>query len=117
MDIGSALSRKAGLTDRELAELPDYRTSDAFSELDRRVIELAELLTATPAEVPEALYAEIRAAIGDDALVELAAEIAWENYRARFNRAFEVGSQGFSEGGFCVLPARAGAQKSSSSPP
>jgi len=107
MDIGSALSRKAGISDRELAELPDYRTSDAFSDLDRRVIELAERLSATPAEVPESLYAEIRDAIGDDALVELVAEIAWENYRARFNRAFEVPSQGFCEGGLCVLPARA----------
>jgi alkylhydroperoxidase family enzyme len=116
MDIGSALSRKAGITDRELAELPGYRTSDAFSALDRSVIELAGLLTATPADVPEALYAEIRAALGDDALVELAAEIAWENYRARFNRTFEVGSQGYCKGGFCVLPARAGAQKSSSPP-
>jgi hypothetical protein len=56
--------------------------------------------------VPESLYAEIRDAIGDDALVEPVAEIAWENYRARFNRAFEVQSQGFCEGGFCVLPAR-----------
>ncbi len=116
MDIGSALSRKAGITDRELAELADYRKSDAFDDLDRRVIELAELLTATPAGVPAALYAEIRGAIGDDALVELTAEIAWENYRARFNRAFEVGAQGFCKGGFCVLPAR-GDQKSSSSPP
>lgn len=106
MDIGSALSRKAGISDRELAELPNYRTSDAFDQLDRRVIELAERLTATPAEVPEPLYTEIRAAIGDDALVELVAEIAWENYRARFNRAFEVRSQGYCEGAFCVLPAR-----------
>jgi len=109
------LEQKSGITDREVAELTDYRTSDAFSPLDRSVIELAELLTATPADVPEALYAEIRKAIGD-ALVELAAEIAWENYRARFNRAFEVRSQGYCQGGFCVLPARAGAQKSSSPP-
>jgi alkylhydroperoxidase family enzyme len=106
MDIGSALSRKAGISDHELSELPDYRTSDAFDDLDRRVIEFAERLSATPADVPEALYAEIREAIGDEALVELVAEIAWENYRARFNRAFEVQSQGFCEGGFCVLRAR-----------
>jgi alkylhydroperoxidase family enzyme len=106
MDIGSALSRKAGISERELAELPNYRTSDAFSDLDRRVIELAERLTMTPSDVPESLYSEIRKVIGDDALVELAAEIAWENYRARFDRTFEVGSQGYCEGGFCVLPAR-----------
>jgi len=107
MDIGSALSRKAGISERELAELPNYRTSDVFNDLDRRVIELAERLRATPADVSQSLYGEIRDAIGNDALVELVAEIAWENYRARFNRAFEVQSQGFCEGGFCVLPARA----------
>jgi alkylhydroperoxidase family enzyme len=107
MDIGSALSRKAGISDRELSELPDYRTSNAFDDLDRRVIELAERLSASPADVSESLYTEIRDAIGEEALVELVAEIAWENYRARFNRAFEVQSQGFCEGGFCVLPARA----------
>ncbi len=70
------------------------------------MIELAERLTATPAEVPSELYARIRDAIGPEALVELVAEIAWENYRARFNRAFEVGAQGYSRGGYCGLPAR-----------
>src|SRR5215472_8193323 len=107
MDIASALSRQAGiLGERELAELPQYRTSDAFSELDRLVIEFAERLSTTPADVSDELYAEIRRAIGDDAMVELAAAIAWENYRARFNRAFDVQAQGYCEGGFCALPAR-----------
>jgi alkylhydroperoxidase family enzyme len=107
MDIGSALSRQAGiLTERELVELPRYRTSDAFSDLDRRVVELAELLTMTPTDVPERVYAEVRGAIGDDALVELAAQIAWENYRSRFNRTFEVQAQGYCGGGFCALPDR-----------
>ncbi len=100
------MRRKARISDRELAELPNYRTSDAFDDLDRQVIELAERLTATPADVPESLYADLRAAIGEDALVELAAEVAWENYRARFNRVFDVQAQGYCEGGFCVLPVR-----------
>jgi hypothetical protein len=37
--------------------------------------------------------------------VELAAAIAWENYRARFNRVFGVRPVGFSDGAACVLPA------------
>src|SRR5215469_8187869 len=100
MDITSALSREAGiLGDRELAELPHYRTSDAFTDLDRLVIELAERLSSAPAGVPDELYAKIRHAIGDDALVELACQIAWENYRARFNRTFDVQAQGYCDGG------------------
>jgi hypothetical protein len=38
--------------------------------------------------------------------VELTAAIAWENYRARFDHAWDIGAQGFSEGAFCVLPER-----------
>jgi hypothetical protein len=34
------------------------------------------------------------------------AAIAWENYRRRFNHAFGIESQGFTEGAFCALPER-----------
>ena len=43
--------------------------------------------------------------------MELVNEIAVENYRARFDWAFGVGSQGFAEGAFCVRPERAGAAR------
>ena len=39
-------------------------------------------------------------------LVELTATIAWENYRARFDHAFGIGAEGYSEGAFCPMPAR-----------
>ena len=107
MDIGSALSRKARiLGERELAELPNYRTSDAFTDLDRRVIEFAERLTMPPADMPESLHSKIRGAIRDDAIVDRASAMAWENCRSRLDRAFDVQAQGYCEGGFCVVPAR-----------
>lgn len=70
------------------------------------MLEYAEALTRTPAHVPEALFASLRAELGDAGLVELTACVAWENWRARFNRAFEVEAQGFSEGAYCPLPER-----------
>jgi len=30
--------------------------------------------------------------------------IAWENFRARFNRGFDIADQGYSDGAYCVLP-------------
>ena len=48
----------------------------------------------------------LRAHFDEAQLLELAATIAWENYRARFNRAFEVRSSGFSEGAFCAARKR-----------
>jgi hypothetical protein len=34
-------------------------------------------------------------------LVELVSAIAWENYRARFDHAFGVEAEGFSDGAHC----------------
>jgi alkylhydroperoxidase family enzyme len=59
------------------------------------VLRFADQLTATPANVPDELYAAVRALFGEAGVVELASAIAWENYRARFNRAFEVENEGF----------------------
>lgn len=70
------------------------------------MLDYAVALTRTPAEPSDALVARLRQELGDEALVELTAAIAWENFRARFNRGFDVGAQGFSEGAVCPLPER-----------
>jgi len=64
-------------------------------------------MTHTPAEIPETLLAELHAEFNEVQLVELTANIAWENYRARFNHAFGLEAEGFSEGAFCAMPAGA----------
>ena len=106
MDIGSAVSRALGISEQQLRELRDYRTSASFSELERLVLDLAVAMAAIPATVPEGVQAALRRHFDDAQLVELAAAIAWENYRARFNRVFGVAPAGFSDGSFCVLPER-----------
>jgi alkylhydroperoxidase family enzyme len=63
-------------------------------------------MTATPVEVPADMFARLREHFGEAALVELTAAIAWENYRARFDHAFGIESQDFSEGASCALPER-----------
>jgi hypothetical protein len=39
-------------------------------------------------------------------MVELTSAIAWEQYRARFDHAFGIESEGFSAGAVCAVPAR-----------
>ena len=91
------------MTEDELRALPVYETSDVFAPLERRVIEYAVAMTKTPVVIPDELHDELRAALGDEALVELTAAIAWENYRARFDHAFGIEAEGFSSGA-CALP-------------
>lgn len=103
------MGREEGwLTEEQLREIDRYRDSDAFDETERLVLDLATALSRSPADVPGQLFEELAHRFDERALVELAAMVAWENYRARFNRAFGLEPQGFSEGAFCPLPARDG---------
>ena len=95
------------MTEAQLRDLPAYEESAAFSPLEKLVLDYAVAMTNTPVEVPDALFARLREHFADAELVELTAAIAWENYRARFDHAFGIGAQGFSEDAYCPLPERA----------
>ncbi|MCA1633048.1 MAG: hypothetical protein LC802_04830 [Acidobacteria bacterium] len=79
-----------------------------FSPLEKLVLDYSMAMTQTPVEVSDELFAALRANFNEAQLVELTAAIAWENYRARFNHAFGVEAQGFSEDAYCPLPERTG---------
>jgi len=94
------------VSETQLHDLPVYQTSAAFSTLEKLAIDYAVCMTNTPVDVPDALFAALRAQLDEAQLVELTAAIAWENYRARFDHALGIEAQGFSEGAFCPLPER-----------
>jgi 4-carboxymuconolactone decarboxylase len=72
--------------------------------MEHVVLEYADAMTHTPVEVSDELFARIRGKFTEAQLVELTVTIAWENYRARFDHAFGVEAEGFSEGAYCALP-------------
>ena len=74
--------------------------------MERLVLEYADAMTRTPVEISEALFARLRERFNEAELVELTSAIAWENYRARFDHAFGIEGEGFSEGAVCALPIR-----------
>jgi 4-carboxymuconolactone decarboxylase len=94
------------VTEEQLRDLASFERSEAFTPLEKRALQLTVALSRTPADVPDELYDALRAELDEGQLVELGATIAWENYRARFNRLFGIQSQGFSEGASCALPER-----------
>jgi 4-carboxymuconolactone decarboxylase len=104
IDFGTAELIASGITPEELGDLPAYRDSARFSELDRLVLDYATEMSRTPVEVSDELVAELRRHLSDAALVEITHMIALENLRARFNWALGIGAQGFSEGAHCVVP-------------
>jgi len=101
------VSRTDGASAEKIAALPNYRDSELFSDTEKLVLEYADGMTHTPVEVQDALFAKLREKFNDAQLVELTATLAWENYRARFDHAFSVEAEGFTEGSFCAMPVRA----------
>jgi 4-carboxymuconolactone decarboxylase len=105
IDMGSAIARRWGLTDEELLALPNYQASPLFSELDKLVLDYAVGMSRTPVEVPDELFGKLREHFDEIQLLELTHYIALENMRARFNRALDIASAGFSSGTVCAVPA------------
>jgi len=92
-------------------DLASFEESSAFSEVEKRVLRYATAITQTPTEVPEELFNSLREHFNPQQMVELTVAIAWENFRARFNRGFGIEAEGFAEGAMCPVqpPTRAAA--------
>lgn len=90
MDINAAGSSNLGVSDEKIAVLADYATSEHYTETERMALELADAMTQAAVVVPLELYERLRAEFDEAQMVELAATIAMENFRARFNRVFEI---------------------------
>lgn len=67
---------------------------DAFSPAEAALLRMADAMADTPSNVSSELYAELRRHFSEEQLIELAASAAQENFRARYNRVFDVQSDG-----------------------
>jgi alkylhydroperoxidase family enzyme len=80
------------------------RTSALLTDLEKLVLDFADVISCTPVEVSDTLFAELRKHFDDVQLVELTHVIALENIRCRFNLDIGIGVAGFSEGMVCAVP-------------
>jgi alkylhydroperoxidase family enzyme len=85
------VGRKAGLSDEKLLAVKSDDLT-VFNAKERLVIELADAMLGVPANVSDDLYARLREEFSEEQLMELSGQIAFENYRARWNRVFDVES-------------------------
>jgi AhpD family alkylhydroperoxidase len=102
VDFGWWIAQSQGTDPVKLRDVPRWRDSDVYTDLERRVLEYAEAATATPPTVTDELVEDLRRDLGEAALVELTMMIAVENQRSRFNSALGLSSQGFRDR--CEVP-------------
>ncbi len=86
--------------------LPGFASSPHFNAAEKAVLQFTTEMTATPAAIADETFAALREHLSEPQIIELAAGVAWENFRARFNRALGVEAGNFSQGQFCALPER-----------
>jgi AhpD family alkylhydroperoxidase len=105
VDFGYWISTSRGTDPVKLQNVPRWRESDVYTDLERQVMAYAEAASATPPAVTDEMVAELRRHLDDAALVELTMMIAVENQRSRFNSSLGLTSQGFKDR--CEIPAPA----------
>ena len=85
------------MTEAKLQALLDPEGSAALSDEERLVLRYAQAVTKTPVTVPDELFEQLRRRFNERQLVELTSCITWENYRARFDHALGIESEGFDK--------------------
>ena len=104
VDFGYWISTQEGVDPAKLRDVPQWRDSDVYTDLERQVMAYAEAVTATPPTVTDEMVAALRQELDDAALVELTMMVAVENVRSRFNSSLGLTSQGFKDR--CEIAAR-----------
>jgi alkylhydroperoxidase family enzyme len=99
MDINSSRGMSHGAPFEKLSAVDRFRESPLFSARERAALAFAEAATRTPTAVTDAEFEPLRRHFTVPQIVELAASIAIEHFRAKFNTALGVESQGL-----CALP-------------
>ncbi|HWH79788.1 MAG TPA: hypothetical protein VNT76_20550, partial [Candidatus Binatus sp.] len=70
------------------AALGAYKKSEIFSAREKLALELCERMTYTNKRVTDRFFKRLQKHLSDEELVELAAIIALENFRSKFNPVF-----------------------------
>ncbi|MER6556518.1 carboxymuconolactone decarboxylase family protein [Streptomyces sp. NPDC001027] len=102
LDVGYFQAQNQNLDLAKASQVPRWRESEAFTPLERDVLEYAEAMTHTPPTVTDEMYASLLDRLGPAAMVELTAYVAFVNMATRNNNANGISSQGFSDA--CEIP-------------
>ena len=75
-----------------MAKLDTAPVEGLFNAKEQLVIELADAMATAPANNSDDLYRRLLDQFSEEQLIELSTQIAFENFRARWNRVFDIGS-------------------------
>ena len=96
LDLGYFQANHEGLDLEKAREVPVWRTSSVFSDLEREVMDYAEAISNAPPTVTDEQAERLLQQLGSAGLLELTAFIGLANFYSRMNIALGVESAGLS---------------------
>jgi len=104
MDINTAVGRKRGIPEDKLQAVDRYAEHPGFTPRERAALAWAEMVTISPNDITDEQFADLRRHFSDREIVELTVQAAFENFRARVNRALRIEDDGFAKLPVAKLP-------------
>jgi AhpD family alkylhydroperoxidase len=95
IDLNSFSGLKHGATQEKLDSLLAFEQSPLFSEQEKAALCYATAVTHSERKIDAATIALLRQHFVDQAIVELAALIAYQNMCSKFNAALAIQAHGF----------------------
>ena len=92
-DFGYYEGMQQGIDPRKVRDVPRFGDSDVYDETERVVLDYAVAATATPVAIADELVERLHRHLSEPEIVELAAWVALENFRSRFNAGLGLKSQ------------------------
>jgi len=96
LDFNYFMALDKGLDLDKAREIPRWRESDVFSELEREVLDYAEAMTVTPVAVTDEMVASLTDQLGPAAVIELTNVIGFANLTTPANVALGIESDGIA---------------------
>ncbi len=97
VDLNTATLLKRGVGVEKVEALERWWQSALFDRREQTVLEYAEAITRSDAQVEDGLVERLRTYFDDDGIVELTGLIAFQNLSSKFNSALGVPAQGFCQ--------------------
>lgn len=88
-DQHAPIALQEGVTQEQLDRLEDWRSSGVFNEQERAVLDYTDSMTRH-VQVPDDIFAAVKAQLQPQELVELTATIATYNMVSRFLEALQI---------------------------
>jgi alkylhydroperoxidase family enzyme len=103
-DLNAFVGIGRGIADEKIGALPQFEHSPLFSKQEKSALRFTEAVTRSDRRIDPGLLAELRVHFDEQAAVELAALVAFQNMSSKFNAALCVPAAGFCR----TVPQRRG---------